>query len=83
MVFNMARLSEEGCFNDPETANKMQEEVLAQLEYSENFKHILRHTLTTDENARPDFIQLRNILKRMNIQPVSLRSVSSNVEEQK
>ena len=42
--------------------------------YSETFKNILRRMLTLDPTKRPDFIQLLEELKEMNIEPVLLNS---------
>ena len=68
MVLNMARLSEKGSFNQPDTAQQMQEKAIAELDYSFAFKSILQQILNMDESARPDFVQLYEQLNSMPIQ---------------
>ena len=74
MVFNMARLCMTGQFNNHIDAMEKQEEEYQKMTYSETFKNILRRMLTLDPTKRPDFIQLLEELKEMNIESVLLNS---------
>ena len=67
MILSMALLKEISDLNGAD-ATKKQSELFETLNYSEEFKKILRWMLTINPKNRPDFLELHKSLSKMTIE---------------